>query len=168
MNYRLCKDSIASLQKELMAIKKENLMLKRVIYHYQHEALKTGEEMNEKRLSENVVSLESKQGVSMKERKAIPFWKLTPTERNVLKVLLEEKHQVISRQELARKIWTDGNWSSSMSRLSTIIRQLRKKLEVGDEAIQTSWGVSYCLTPAFFLYYKLEDASITEIKAAQE
>lgn len=168
MNYRLCKDSTASLQKELMAVKKENLMLKRVIYHYQHEALKTEKETTGKRLPENVVPLENNQLVPMINRKAIPFWKLTPAERDVLKVLIEEKHQVISRQDLARKIWANGNLSSCMSRLSMLIRNIREKLEVDDEVIKTSWGSGYRLTPDFFMYYKLDDSFLNEKSAVQE
>lgn len=168
MNYRLVKDSTVVLQKELRALKKENLMLKRVIYHYQNEVIKSKEESAGKRLPENVVQLENNQLAPIKERVPIPFWKLTPTESNVLKVLLEEKHQVISRQNLARKIWEKGNLSSCMSRLSMLIRKIREKLNVDDEVIQTNWGSGYRLTPAFFRYYKLDDSLITEKKAVPD
>lgn len=71
---------------------------------------------------------------------------LTPSEFNILRILLESKGQVVSSEELFRLVWNDEYYSKNNNTITVHIRHLREKL--GDKSentkyIKTVWGVGY-------------------------
>lgn len=71
---------------------------------------------------------------------------LTPTEFSILQILLENKGNVISGEELFLKIWKDEYYTKSNNTITVHIRRLREKLNDTLETpkyIKTIWGVEY-------------------------
>jgi len=71
---------------------------------------------------------------------------LTPTEFSILRILCENKENVVSSEQLFHEIWGDEYFSKSNNTISVHIRNLREKL--GDtmdnpKYIKTVWGVGY-------------------------
>ena len=71
---------------------------------------------------------------------------LTPTEFSILQILLENKGNVLSGEELFHRIWKDEYYTKSNNTITVHIRRLREKL--GDtlenpKYIKTIWGVGY-------------------------
>ncbi len=71
---------------------------------------------------------------------------LTPTEFQILQILLEQKGKVVSAEELFYKIWKDEYYTKANNTITVHIRHLREKL--GDTIdkpryIKTIWGVGY-------------------------
>lgn len=71
---------------------------------------------------------------------------LTPTEYSILCILLQNKGNVVSSEELFHKIWQDEYYSKSNNTITVHIRHLREKM--GDtiekpKYIKTIWGVGY-------------------------
>lgn len=71
---------------------------------------------------------------------------LTPTEFSILQILLENKGNVISAEELFHRLWQNEYYSKSNNTITVHIRHLREKL--GDtlskpKYIKTIWGVGY-------------------------
>jgi len=68
---------------------------------------------------------------------------LTPTEFSILQILLENKGQVVSAEEMFHKIWQDEYYTKSNNTITVHIRHLREKLGESAGAIKTIWGVGY-------------------------
>lgn len=71
---------------------------------------------------------------------------LTPTEFSILRILLENKGNVVSAEELFHKIWQDEYYSKSNNTITVHIRHLREKLNDtvdNPSYIKTIWGVGY-------------------------
>lgn len=71
---------------------------------------------------------------------------LTPTEFSILRILLENKGQVVSAEELFHQIWQDEYYTKSNNTITVHIRHLREKMEDntgGQKYIKTIWGVGY-------------------------
>ncbi len=71
---------------------------------------------------------------------------LTPTEFSILRILLENKGQVISAEELFHRIWKDEYYSKSNNTITVHIRHLREKMNDTlnkPKYIKTIWGVGY-------------------------
>lgn len=71
---------------------------------------------------------------------------LTPTEFSILQILLENKGNVISGEELFHKIWKDEYYTKSNNTITVHIRRLREKLNdtlENPKYIKTVWGVGY-------------------------
>ena len=71
---------------------------------------------------------------------------LTPTEFSILRILCENKGNVVSSETLFHEIWGDEYFSKSNNTITVHIRHLRAKL--GDTMdkpsyIKTVWGVGY-------------------------
>lgn len=71
---------------------------------------------------------------------------LTPTEFAILRILLENRGNAVSAEELFHQIWRDEYYSKSNNTITVHIRHLREKL--GDSTdkpkyIKTVWGVGY-------------------------
>ena len=71
---------------------------------------------------------------------------LTPTEFSILRILCENKGNVVSAEKLFYEIWGDEYFSKNNSTITVHIRNLREKL--GDtmdnqKYIKTVWGVGY-------------------------
>lgn len=71
---------------------------------------------------------------------------LTPTEFSILQILLENRGNVISGEELFHRIWKDEYYVKSNNTITVHIRRLREKLNDTLEKpkyIKTVWGVGY-------------------------
>lgn len=71
---------------------------------------------------------------------------LTPTEFSILKILLEEKGNVVSSEKLFKAIWKNEYFSKNNNTIPTHIRHLREKMGDSIEKpkyIKTIWGVGY-------------------------
>jgi len=71
---------------------------------------------------------------------------LTPTEFSILRILLENKGNVVSAEELFHEIWQDEYYSKSNNTITVHIRHLREKMNDTADApnyIKTIWGVGY-------------------------
>ena len=71
---------------------------------------------------------------------------LTPTEFSILQILLENKGNVISGEELFHKIWKDEYYTKSNNTITVHVRRLREKLKdtlENPKYIKTIWGVGY-------------------------
>jgi two-component system response regulator VanR len=71
---------------------------------------------------------------------------LTPTEFAILRILCENKGNVVSSEQLFHEIWGDEYFSKNNNTITVHIRHLRKKM--GDtmdnpKYIKTVWGVGY-------------------------
>ena len=71
---------------------------------------------------------------------------LTPTEFSILRILCENKGNVVSSEKLFHEIWGDEYFTKSNNTITVHIRHLREKL--GDtmdnpKYIKTMWGVGY-------------------------
>lgn len=71
---------------------------------------------------------------------------LTPTEFDILKILLEQKGNVVSSEELFHKIWKDEYYNKNNNTITVHIRHLREKMNdiaENPKFIKTIWGVGY-------------------------
>ena len=71
---------------------------------------------------------------------------LTPTEFAILRILLENKGQVISAEEMFHRIWQDEYYSKSNNTIPVHVRHLGEKLNDTlnrPKYIKTIWGVGY-------------------------
>jgi len=71
---------------------------------------------------------------------------LTPTEFSILRILFENKGNVVSAEQLFRKIWGEEYFTKDNNTITVHIRNIREKL--GDSIdnnkyIRTVWGVGY-------------------------
>lgn len=71
---------------------------------------------------------------------------LTPTEFEILRILVENRGLVMSSEELFKMIWEDEYYSKNNNTITVHIRHIREKM--GDSAefpkyIKTVWGVGY-------------------------
>ena len=72
---------------------------------------------------------------------------LTPTEYDILKLLLEHPGQVFSPREIYRKVWKDAPFGSENT-VAVHIRHLREKLEINPAEpryLKVVWGQGYKL-----------------------
>ncbi len=71
---------------------------------------------------------------------------LTPTEFDILRILLERKGEVVSTESLFHEIWKDEYYSKAGNSITVHIRHLREKMNDTAENpkyIRTIWGVGY-------------------------
>lgn len=71
---------------------------------------------------------------------------LTPTEFSILRILCENKGNVVSAERLFHEIWSDEYFSKSNNTITVHIRHLREKMnDTADNPkyIKTVWGVGY-------------------------
>jgi two-component system response regulator VanR len=71
---------------------------------------------------------------------------LTPTEFSILRILCENKGNVVSSEQLFHKLWGDEYFNKSNNTVTVHIRHLREKMNdtVDDpKYIKTVWGVGY-------------------------
>jgi len=71
---------------------------------------------------------------------------LTPTEFNILRILLEHKGEVVSAEGLFHEIWQDEYYSKSNNTITVHIRHIREKMNDtvdNPKYIKTIWGVGY-------------------------
>lgn len=71
---------------------------------------------------------------------------LTPTEFTILRVLCEQKGNVVSSERLFHEIWGDEYFSKSNNTITVHIRHLREKMNDtvdNPKYIKTVWGVGY-------------------------
>lgn len=71
---------------------------------------------------------------------------LTPTEFSILRILCQQKGNVVSSEELFHQIWGDEYFSKSNNTITVHIRHLREKMGDSFEEpkyIKTVWGCGY-------------------------
>ena len=71
---------------------------------------------------------------------------LTPTEFSILRILCENKGNVVSSERLFHEIWGDEYFSKSNNTITVHIRHLREKMNDtvdNPKYIKTVWGVGY-------------------------
>lgn len=71
---------------------------------------------------------------------------LTPTEFEILRILCQQKGNVVSAEELFHQIWGDEYFSKSNNTITVHIRHLREKMGDSFEEpkyIKTVWGCGY-------------------------
>jgi len=71
---------------------------------------------------------------------------LTPTEFSILRILCEQKGNVVSSEQLFHEIWNEEYFSKSNNSITVHIRHLREKMNDSIENpkyIKTIWGVGY-------------------------
>ena len=71
---------------------------------------------------------------------------LSKTEQRLLRILIENRGNTVSRSELVDRIWTDGAEYVDENALSVTIKRLRDKLEDSPSApkyIKTVYGIGY-------------------------
>ena len=71
---------------------------------------------------------------------------LTPTEFSILRILCEQKGNVVSSEQVFHEIWGDEYFSKSTNTITVHIRHLREKMNDSVEKpkyIKTVWGVGY-------------------------
>ena len=71
---------------------------------------------------------------------------LSRNEQKLLKLFLENQGQVLTRELLVDRLWTDGAEYVDENALSVTVNRLRKKLETANkdtEYIQTVYGLGY-------------------------
>jgi two-component system response regulator VanR len=71
---------------------------------------------------------------------------LTPTEFSILRILCEQKGNVVSSEQLFHAIWGDEYFNKSNNTITVHIRHLREKMNDSVENpkyIKTIWGVGY-------------------------
>lgn len=71
---------------------------------------------------------------------------LTPTEFSILRILCQQKGNVVSAEELFHQIWGDEYYSKSNNTITVHIRHLREKMGDSFEEpkyIKTVWGCGY-------------------------
>ena len=66
---------------------------------------------------------------------------LSKTEQKLLRLLVENRGQTVSRGVLIDRIWTDGADFVDENALSVAVNRLRRKL--GEAPIRTVYGVGY-------------------------
>ncbi len=71
---------------------------------------------------------------------------LTPTEFSILRILCEQKGNVVSSEQLFHQIWGESYFSKNNNTITSHIRHLREKMNDSVEQpkyIKTVWGVGY-------------------------
>jgi len=71
---------------------------------------------------------------------------LTPTEFSILRILCEQKGNVVSSEKLFHEIWGDKYFTKSNNTITVHIRHLREKMKDtpdNPKYIKTVWGVGY-------------------------
>jgi len=70
---------------------------------------------------------------------------LTPTEYDILKLLIENPNQVFSPKEIYKRVWGDAPFGSE-STVAVHVRHLREKLEINPAEpryLKVVWGQGY-------------------------
>ena len=68
---------------------------------------------------------------------------LSRTEQKLLHLLVENRNQVLGREQLVDRIWTDGAEYVDENALSVAVGRLRNKLGEGGGHLQTVYGKGY-------------------------
>lgn len=83
---------------------------------------------------------------TMEYKKSGQFIELSKTEQKLLRLLIDNKGNTLSRSDLVDKIWTDGAEYVDENALSVTIKRLRDKLEETPSKpkyIKTVYGIGY-------------------------
>ena len=71
---------------------------------------------------------------------------LSKTEQKLLRILVENKGRVVTREVLLSQVWTDGTEYVDENALSVTVKRLRTKLEQKPsepEWLRTVYGIGY-------------------------
>lgn len=120
-------EMVARVKAQLRRYKKYNLVPAQDETVFTHSGLVLDVNTHECRLNEKPLSL-------------------TPTEFSILRILCEQKGNVVSSEQLFHEIWKDEYFSKSSNTITVHIRHLREKMNDSTENakyIKTIWGVGY-------------------------
>lgn len=67
---------------------------------------------------------------------------LSKNEQKLLRILVENEGNILERELLIDRLWTDGAEYVEGNALSVTVKRLRDKLEAGDQ-IETVYGFGY-------------------------
>ena len=99
------------------------------------------EEEKEETLLAGDITIDPKRMEAKRDGQLLP---LTDIEFNILMTLTKHKGQVLSAKELYEEVWNETYFYSCNNTLMVHIRNLRKKIEKGQDAIiKTVWGKGY-------------------------
>lgn len=99
------------------------------------------EEEKEETLLAGEITIDPKRMEAKRDGQLLP---LTDIEFNILMTLTKHKGQVLSAKELYEEVWNETYFYSCNNTLMVHIRNLRKKIEKGQDAIiKTVWGKGY-------------------------
>ena len=99
------------------------------------------EEEKEENLFAGDITINPKRMEAKRDGQLLP---LTDIEFNILMTLTKHKGQVLSAKELYEEVWNETYFYSCNNTLMVHIRNLRKKIETGQDAIiKTVWGKGY-------------------------
>ena len=99
------------------------------------------EEEKEENLFAGDITIDPKRMEAKRDGQLLP---LTDIEFNILMTLTKHKGQVLSAKELYEEVWNETYFYSCNNTLMVHIRNLRKKIETGQDAIiKTVWGKGY-------------------------
>lgn len=121
---------------------RELLLRVRKLLDRKHEASKSGYRVT-------VMDLEV-------DRDAAQVWRdgreiaLTPTEWNILDVLVTQRGRILSSQDLLDMVWHTSEWEGGAEMVKVSIRRLRAKIErnpKNPEIIINRWGRGYYIPP---------------------
>lgn len=99
------------------------------------------EEEKEETLLAGDITIDPKRMEAKRDGQLLP---LTDIEFNILMTLTKHKGQVLSAKELYEEVWNETYFYSCNNTLMVHIRNLRKKIETGQDAIiKTVWGKGY-------------------------
>jgi len=102
------------------------------------------EDKEEKKVNKKIIKSENLE-INLDTHEVLKYGNkitLTPKEFQLLKLLLINKYNVLSREKLLKKIW-GYNYDGNTRTVDVHIRRLRKK--IGEEYIETVQGVGYKL-----------------------
>lgn len=68
---------------------------------------------------------------------------LSKTEQKLLKILLTNKGQVLTREQLIDRVWSDGSEYVDENALTVTIKRLRQKIQGENKYIKTVYGIGY-------------------------
>ncbi len=71
--------------------------------------------------------------------------KVTPTEYNILKFLLENKGKVFSIEQIYRNVWNEDGYGAE-NIIAVHIRHIREKIEINPKEpkyLKVIWGIGY-------------------------
>lgn len=74
-------------------------------------------------------------------------------EKKVFIELYRSKGEVVTREELCKRVWRTNVTNSHLSHISAIIKKMRnklKKMNLPEDAVRTVWGEGYVLSPEYF------------------
>lgn len=98
------------------------------------------------------------------------YLSLSQLEKALITELVQYENQVLSREHLCQAIWHEGCTNSHLSQLSTLVRNIKRKVArtgFDYESILTVWGKGYKVTKECYQYLQEHQEDVVFSCAAQ-